>query len=94
MVRPGHDGTPPQGEDFADFLRHALHAAADQVEPRADGLERIRARVRSGPAYARHSAAGAENPGFLAGTVRRWHAKRGAGPGTHDAPAHGHARRA
>ena len=52
MTRPGHDGTPPQGHDFAEFLRRELHAAADQVEPRPDGLERIRARVRSGPAYA------------------------------------------
>ncbi len=49
MTRPGPDGTPPQGPDFAEFLRHALHAAADQVEPRPDGLERIRARIRSSP---------------------------------------------
>ena len=45
MTRSGHDGMPPQGQDFAEFVRHALHAAADQVEPRPDGLERIRARV-------------------------------------------------
>ena len=31
MTRSGHDGTPPPGHDFGDFLRHALHAAADQV---------------------------------------------------------------
>ena len=42
----GPDG-PPRGQDFAEFLRRALHAAADQVEPSADGLERIRARIRS-----------------------------------------------
>ena len=46
MTRPGHDGIPPQGPEFAEFLRRELHAAADQLEPRSDGLERIRARVR------------------------------------------------
>ena len=75
MTRPGHDGMPPQGPDFAEFLRRELHAAADQLEPRSDGLERIRARVRSGPAYAsKHSAA---QGGFLAGLVRRWNPARG-----------------
>ena len=50
MSRPGHG---PQGQgDFADFVRHALHAAADQVEPRGDGLERIREKIRSRPAQA------------------------------------------
>ena len=48
MIRSGHDGTPAQGQDFGDFLRRELHAAADQIEPHADGLERIRARVRAG----------------------------------------------
>ena len=75
MTRPGHDGMPPQGPDFAEFLRRELHAATDQLEPRSDGLERIRARVRSGPAYAsKHSAA---QGGFLAGLVRRWNPARG-----------------
>ena len=75
MTRPGHDGIPPQGPEFAEFLRRELHAAADQLEPRSDGLERIRARVRSGPAYAsKHSAA---HGGFLADLVRRWNAARG-----------------
>jgi len=32
--------------EFAELLRRALHAAADQVEPQPGGLERIRARVR------------------------------------------------
>ena len=81
MTRPGHDGIPPQGPEFAEFLRRELHAAADQLEPRSDGLERIRARVRSGPAYAsKHSAA---NGGFLADLVRRWNAARG-GSGQQD----------
>jgi surface antigen len=33
--------------DHEDFLRRALHAAADSVEPSDDGLERIRARLRA-----------------------------------------------
>ena len=75
MTRPGHDGIPPQGPDFGEFLRRELHAAADQLEPRPDGLERIRARVRSGPAYAsKHSAA---HGGFLAGLAHRWNPARG-----------------
>ena len=47
---PGPGSTPARGRDFAEFLRHALHAAADQIEPRPDGLAPIRARilVRSG----------------------------------------------
>ena len=45
MTRPGHDGMPPQGPDFAEFLRRELHAAADQVEPQPDGLAPIRARI-------------------------------------------------
>src|SRR5947209_2939466 len=75
MTRPGHDGMPPQGPEFGEFLRRELHAAADQFEPRSDGLERIRARVRSGQAHAtRHSAA---QGGFLAVLVRRLNAARG-----------------
>src|SRR6266516_189783 len=31
--------------DYEDFLRGALHAAADPAEPAGDGLERIRARL-------------------------------------------------
>jgi hypothetical protein len=50
MTRPGHgpDGTPAQWHHFADFVRRALHAAADQVEPQADGLEPIRAKIPAG----------------------------------------------
>ena len=77
MTRPGHDGIPPQGPEFGEYLRRALHAAADQVEPRPDGLERIRARVQAGPAHAsKHAKAGASG-GFLADLVRRWNAVRG-----------------
>jgi hypothetical protein len=52
MVRSGRGFDGGQGQDFADFLRRELHAAADQVEPGADGLERIRDKIRSRPAHA------------------------------------------
>jgi len=84
MTRPGHDGIPPQGPEFAEYLRRALHAAADQVDPRPDGLERIRARVQAGPAHASKHAKAAASGGFLADLVRRWNAVRG---GT-DEPGH------
>ena len=48
MTRSGFDGPPPQGPDpmdFGEYLRRALHAAADQVEPQPDGLIPIRARI-------------------------------------------------
>ena len=44
-------GSSPRGREpsnFAEFVRLALHAAADQVEPRADGLAPIRARILAG----------------------------------------------
>ena len=98
MTRPGHDGTPPPGHDFGEFLRHALHAAADQVEPRPDGLERIRARVKSGPAYAsKHSgatAAGGRFPGRHGPALER-QARRFAGApfARRSGAGRGHARR-
>ncbi len=50
MARGGHgsDGTQAQWHHFAEFVRHALHAAADQIEPQADGLEPIRTRILAG----------------------------------------------
>jgi hypothetical protein len=47
MVRTDRDpeGNPAQWHDFVQFVRRALHAAADQVEPQADGLEPIRAKI-------------------------------------------------
>lgn len=50
MVRTGHgpDGTPAWWHDFAEFVRRALHTAVDPVEPEADGLESIRARIPAG----------------------------------------------
>jgi hypothetical protein len=42
----GRQGSgPARGRDFGDFVRLALHAAADQVEPCTDGLVSIRARI-------------------------------------------------
>jgi hypothetical protein len=41
----GCDGA--QSQEFAEFVRRELHAAADQVQPSADGLERIRAKIGS-----------------------------------------------
>jgi len=56
MTRPGHrpEGTQAQWHEpvnFADFVRRALHAAADQVEPQADGLEPIRAKIPAGSGH-------------------------------------------
>ena len=45
MAGPGPESPPPPGNDFAEFVRRALHAAADQVEPRGDGLAPIQARI-------------------------------------------------
>ena len=47
-MMPGTGAGPGGGRDFAELLRHALHAAADQVEPGADGLAPIRARILAG----------------------------------------------
>ena len=78
MMRAGRgpEGTPAQWYYFADFVRRALHAAADQVEPQADGLEPIRAKI---PA---DSGARDRQPGRWR-RHRRWN-RRGArrsGPG-------------
>jgi hypothetical protein len=45
---PAHGSTgsgPARGRDFGDFVRLALNAAADQIEPCTDGLIPIRARI-------------------------------------------------
>jgi hypothetical protein len=36
---------PTQWHEFAEFVRRALHDAADDIEPEEDGLEPIRARI-------------------------------------------------
>ena len=75
-------------------MRRSLHAAADQVEPNADGLDRIREKIRSGPVYT--SAADPEpgatrarwGSGVLADLVRRLSGARGehSAPRGHGAP--------
>ncbi len=42
---PARGREPGNHLSFAEFVRLALHAAADQVEPGADGLAMIRARI-------------------------------------------------
>ena len=44
----GSDGTQAGWHGFAEYLRRALHAVADQIEPQADGLAPIRARIPAG----------------------------------------------
>ncbi|HEX3490489.1 MAG TPA: hypothetical protein VHU92_14155 [Streptosporangiaceae bacterium] len=44
--------------DYDDILRRALHAAAESVEPSADGLERIRERLGRPPLLSFSSIAG------------------------------------
>jgi hypothetical protein len=41
----GPDGTQVSWHGFAEYLRRALHNAAEQVEPQQDGLAPIRARI-------------------------------------------------
>ena len=50
MARGGHgaEALPAQWHHFVEFVRRALHTAADQIEPQADGLEPIRARIWAG----------------------------------------------
>ena len=83
MTRPRHGGRPPQ-EPSSPSSRRELDTAADQLEPRPDGLERIRARISAGAGASKHAAA---SGGFLADMVRRWNAARGGQDGK--APASG-----
>ena len=53
MMGSGHGPDEGQGREFTEFVRHALHAAADQVEPSPDGLQAIRDKIQSRPAHAR-----------------------------------------
>ena len=82
MVRPGRGFDGSQGQDFGEFLRRELHAAGDQIQPGADGLERIREKIRSRSAHAsgRHgvmaiwgavAAFGAQLARYLGSRVRR-----------------------
>jgi hypothetical protein len=86
MVIPGHGSGGGKGREFAEFVRRELHRVADQVGPGADGLERIREKIRSRPAHESPlAAAWLAVSGFLAGRVRR----RPSGGGQHTVPAPG-----
>ncbi|HYB18795.1 MAG TPA: hypothetical protein VEF71_25470, partial [Streptosporangiaceae bacterium] len=79
MVRSGHGSDGAQGHEFAEFVRRSLHAAADQLEPSPDGLQRIRDKIRSRPAHAtarRFWLAGGVSAVFsiLADLALRWYA--------------------
>jgi len=56
MAGPGRrrKGALVRRPAFAEFVRSALHAAVDHLEPQADALESIRARIgaRPGPGAA------------------------------------------
>ena len=85
-MTPGHGSGGGKGREFAEFVRRELHRVADQVGPGADGLERIREKIRSRPAHQSPlAAAWLAVSGFLAGLVRR----RPSGGGQHTVPAPG-----
>ena len=86
MVTPGHGSGGGKGREFSEFVRRELHRVADQVGPGADGLERIREKIRSRPARESPlAAAWLAVSGFLAGLVGR----RQSGGGQHTVPAPG-----
>jgi hypothetical protein len=53
---PGPDGAQASGHGFAEYLRRALHAVADQIEPQADGLAPIRAGILAAAGVPWHQA--------------------------------------
>jgi uncharacterized delta-60 repeat protein len=100
MMRSGHGPDDGPGREFTEFVRHALHSAADQVEPSPDGLQQIRDKIRSRPAHARAgrfrlTLGAAAAVSMLADLVWRWNAALARGwhalrhghtaPGTHRA---------
>jgi hypothetical protein len=52
----GPDGAQVGWHGFADYLRRALHTAAEQVEPQPDGLVPIRAKILVGAGVPWHQA--------------------------------------
>jgi hypothetical protein len=48
--------SPAQWQRFGEFVRRALHAAADDLEPQADGLEPIRAQIWADTTAPEHRA--------------------------------------
>ncbi len=59
----GPDGAQASWHGFADYLRRTLHAVADQIEPQADGLAPIRARIPGGPGTGDRRPARRRRPG-------------------------------
>ena len=59
----GPDGTQVGWHGFAEYLRRALHAFADQIEPQADGLAPIRARIPAGSGIGDRRPRGTAGPG-------------------------------
>jgi uncharacterized delta-60 repeat protein len=99
-MRSGHGPDDGQGREFTEFVRHALHVAADQVDPSPDGLQQIRDKIRSRPAHARAgrfrlTVGLAAAVSMLADLLWRWNAALARGwhalrhghtaPGTHRA---------
>jgi hypothetical protein len=58
----GPDGAQAGWHGFAEYLRRTLHAVADQIEPQADGLAPIRARIPAGPASGDRRPGGRRRP--------------------------------
>jgi hypothetical protein len=73
MTRSDRDpeGAPAQWHDFVQFVRRALHTAADQVEPQADGLEPIRAKIPAWPGLHRGRPAPHRQPQVTGRRARR-----------------------
>ncbi len=67
----GPDGAQVSWHGFADYLRRALHAVADQIEPQADGLAAVRARIPGRPRHWRPPAGAYAAGPDPAGTARR-----------------------
>ena len=52
----GPEGAQAGWHGFAEYLRRALHTAAEQVEPQSDGLAPIRAKILVGAGVPWHQA--------------------------------------
>ena len=57
MASTGVGGASAKWHDFAEFVCRALHDAVKHIEPQADGLEPIRARILAWSGSRDHQAA-------------------------------------
>ena len=80
MVKTDRDpeGNPAQWHDFVQFVRRALNAAADQVEPQADGLEPIRAKIPAWSGLRRGQPVRRRHPRLIRRRARRGGPRNGA----------------